>query len=152
MFPNTGSSIIPFLTPALAATIHLFAVLFSPSYINHIHAFTTTFSIFFQSRYNTNTHLAWLPFRRSATNCVLTFSQGVPKRCGLSWQTNSALVFGWAQMRGGVGLSLSPWVQMCTWSPKKHWRSSSIFGLCFSLLNLPMALRTGLIKITYNVM
>ncbi len=33
----------------------------------------------------------------------------------------------WAQMRGGGGLrGLSEWVQLCTWSPYKLWRSNSI--------------------------
>ncbi len=33
--------------------------------------------------------------------------------------------------RGGGGLrGLSQWVQLCTWSPNKLWRSNSIFNLC----------------------
>ncbi len=58
-----------------------------------------------------------------------TYQQGVTKRCRLSWLTNSALV--WAQMRregGGCG-GLSQWVQLCTWSPNKLWRSNSILNL-----------------------
>ncbi len=36
----------------------------------------------------------------------------------------------WAQMRGeGVLRGLSQWVQLCTWSPNKLWRSKSIFNL-----------------------
>jgi hypothetical protein len=43
--------------------------------------------------------------------------QGVTKRCRLSCLTHA-----W----GG----LSQWVQLCTWSPNKLWRSNYIFNLC----------------------
>jgi hypothetical protein len=36
-------------------------------------------------------------------------------------------------MRGGVR-GLSQWVQLCTWSPNKLWRSNSIFYLCLYVL------------------
>jgi hypothetical protein len=71
--------------------------------------------------------------------CLLTWNvlnclpMEVTKRCRISWLTNSALVYepkcgGW-----GVGLwGLSQWVQLRTWSPNKHRRSSSIFNLWYT--------------------
>ncbi len=62
---------------------------------------------------------------RSST-CTSTFflifshSQGVTKRFLLSWLT---IAPSWG-LRG-----LSQWVQLCTWSPNKLWRSNSIFNL-----------------------
>ncbi len=58
------------------------------------------------------------------------YGQGVTKRCRLSWLTNSALVYD-PKCGGGRELwGLSQWVQLCTWSPNKLWRSNSIFNLC----------------------
>ncbi len=60
--------------------------------------------------------------------------------CHLSWLTNSALVYE-HEMRGGEGGGwvvtcgvLSQWVQLCTWSPNKLWRSNSILNLCCRLI------------------
>ncbi len=59
--------------------------------------------------------------------------------CRQSWLTNSALVYEpKCGARGGVVLrGLSQWVQLCTWSPNKLWRSNSIFNLCchWTILN-----------------
>ncbi len=65
-------------------------------------------------------------------------NKGVTKRCGLSWLSNSALV--WVQMRGerGEGLrGLSQWVlvQLCTWSPyamtfmERHWNKTMLAAI-----------------------
>ncbi len=52
--------------------------------------------------------------------------QGVTKRCRLSWLTNSALAY--EPQCGEWGAGLSQWVQLCTWSSNKLWRSNSIFN------------------------
>ncbi len=52
--------------------------------------------------------------------------QGVTKRCRLSWLTNSALVCEHKCGGGGVWVRRQ-WVQLCTLSPNKLWRS--IFNL-----------------------
>ncbi len=57
----------------------------------------------------------------------LHLNQWVTKRCCLSWRRRI-----WAQMGVGRGCGLrglTQWVQLCTWSPDKLWRSSSIFNL-----------------------
>ncbi len=60
----------------------------------------------------------------------LPTASGVIKRCRLSWLTNRALVYEPKAGGGGGGLrGLSQWVQLCTWSPNKLWRSNSIFNL-----------------------
>ncbi len=60
------------------------------------------------------------------------WSQGVKRRCRLSWQTNSALV-NRVQMRGGGYCGASANEYICanhvTWSPNKLWRSNYIFNL-----------------------
>jgi hypothetical protein len=59
-------------------------------------------------------------------------SQGVTKRCHLSWLTTSALV--WTQIRGEGGVAGSQPMSTavhCTWSPNKLWRSNSLFNLFF---------------------
>ncbi len=57
-------------------------------------------------------------------------TQGVTKRCCLCWLTNCALVLYMSPNAGGGELrGLSQWVQRCTWSPNKLWRSNSIFCL-----------------------
>ncbi len=68
---------------------------------------------------------------------------GVTKRCRLSWLTNSALVAlvyslnGGGGVRHGKGLrGLSQWVQLCTWSPNKLWRSNSIFNVMVGSLKV----------------
>jgi hypothetical protein len=36
-------------------------------------------------------------------------------------------------------LGLSQWVQLCTWSLNKLWRSNSIFNQCFQLVEIPVS-------------
>ncbi len=50
--------------------------------------------------------------------------QGVTKRCRLFWPIATSYSM-WAQMRGGKGggRGLCQWVQLCTWSPNKLWKS-----------------------------
>ncbi len=55
------------------------------------------------------------------------FIQRVTKRCRLQWLTYSALVYEPKCVGGGVLRSLREWVQLCSWSPNKLWRSNSIF-------------------------
>jgi hypothetical protein len=63
---------------------------------------------------------------RSKYTEILSDGQGVTKRCRLSWLTNNALVYGG---EGGEVRVLSQWVQLSIWSPKKLWRSNSMFNL-----------------------
>ncbi len=56
----------------------------------------------------------------------------------LAWLTNIALVHIWDQMREVAVRGLSQWVQLCTWSPNKLWRSNSIFNLCVSGIALKL--------------
>ncbi len=61
------------------------------------------------------------PFSLSIIQYSFALAPGVHKEMSrLSWLTNSALV----ALRG-----LSQWVQLCTWSSNKLWRSNSIFDL-----------------------
>ncbi len=53
---------------------------------------------------------------------------GFTKRCCLSLLSNSAHVYEPKCGGGGLG-GHSQWVQLCTWSPNKLWRSNSIFNL-----------------------
>ncbi len=59
---------------------------------------------------------------------TLVKCRGVTKRCRLSWLTHSALVYAPKRWRGG-GAVVRAWVQLCTWSPNKLWRSNSIFNM-----------------------
>ncbi len=54
--------------------------------------------------------------------------QGATKRCRLSWLTNNALVDEPKCEGGGGGLTSGAWVQLCTWSTNKLWRSDSIWA------------------------
>ncbi len=54
-------------------------------------------------------------------------NQGVTKRCRLSWQTNSALVYEPKCKGLGGGGGVSQPMSSRTWSPNKLWRSNSIF-------------------------
>ncbi len=71
----------------------------------------------------------WLVYVDSLSNSLFAHrNQGITKRCHLSWLTNSALICE-PKCGGGGSRGLSHWVQLCTWSPKKLWRSNSIFSL-----------------------
>jgi hypothetical protein len=65
---------------------------------------------------------------RSAT--LVTYRQGVTKRCRLSWLTSSALVY--EPKCGGRGrvAGSQPMSTAVHRSPNKLWRSNSIFNLC----------------------
>ncbi len=52
--------------------------------------------------------------------------QGVTNRCRLSWLTNSALIY---EPKCGGGGVAGQWVQLCTWSPNKLWRTNFKFNL-----------------------
>jgi hypothetical protein len=57
-------------------------------------------------------------------------NQGVTKRCRLSWLTNSDLVYEpKCEGAGGCGVSANEYTAVHR-SPKKLWRSNSIFNLC----------------------
>ncbi len=63
-------------------------------------------------------------------------NQGVTKRCRLSWMTNSALVYLWAQMLGREGVAGSqPMSTAVHRSPNKLWRSNTIFNLWWEYIN-----------------
>ncbi len=71
---------------------------------------------------------AFSPRTMNSRFLAVASTQGIKKRCRLSWLTNSALVY--EPKCGGRGLwGLSQWVQLYTWSPHKLWRSNSIFNL-----------------------
>ncbi len=71
---------------------------------------------------------AWILGWVSSWKLFKASCQGVTKRCRPSWLTNSALLY--EPKCGGWGLlGLSQWVQLCTWSPNKLWRSNSMFNL-----------------------
>ncbi len=57
--------------------------------------------------------------------CGFHSVQGVTKRCRLSWLTNRALVYEPKCGGGGWLQGFCQWVQLCTWSPNKLWRSNS---------------------------
>jgi hypothetical protein len=70
------------------------------------------------------------------SSTLITWQQGFTKRCRLSLLTNSALVIR-VQMRGewgSCGASANEYSrsQHVTWSPKKLFRSTSIFNLCLT--------------------
>jgi hypothetical protein len=51
----------------------------------------------------------------------------------------------------GDGLQgLSQWVQLCTWSPNKLWRSNSIFNLCWQFSSWP-AKSSQHARLTFNI-
>jgi hypothetical protein len=62
---------------------------------------------------------------------IVISDQEVTKKCRLSWLTNSVLINepkceGWGG--GGSGFSANKYsYAQCTWSPKKLWRSNSIW-------------------------
>ncbi len=66
---------------------------------------------------------------------LFRLSQGVTKRCRLSWLANSSLVY--ERKCGGGMRGLSQWAQLWTWSPINLWWSNSIFNL-WSLLFPPL--------------
>ncbi len=51
---------------------------------------------------------------------------GVTKRCRLSWLAKSSLAY---EPKCGGLWGLRHWVQLCTWSPNKPWRSNFTFNL-----------------------
>ncbi len=63
------------------------------------------------------TYCKWNSPKRKLDRCT----QEVIKRCRLSWLTNSTLVY--EPKEGGVR-DLNQWVQLCSLSPKKLWRST----------------------------
>jgi hypothetical protein len=89
--------------------------------------------------YNQQTHLHKLAPKflelqlLHVTNKGVSFTQGVTKRCRLSWWPNSALVYEPKCGEGGeLGVSANEYncAHHVTWSPNKLWRSNFIFNLC----------------------
>ncbi len=59
------------------------------------------------------------------------FTQGITKRCRLSWLTNSDLVYELKCGGSGGVAGSQPMSTVVHRSPNKLWRSKSIFNLCF---------------------